>query len=111
MNKLKLLFLTIFRKILSPIFILALSEPSIRKGKENAFTLVKISKVNSSFGLSVNCQIPYQLIDVTIGDYTYISGNSVISFTDIGKFCSIGPNFLCGWGIHPLNGISTSPVF
>ena len=31
--------------------------------------------------------------------------------TEIGKFCSIGPNFICGWGIHPLNGISTSPMF
>lgn len=30
---------------------------------------------------------------------------------NIGKYCSIGPNFLCGWGIHPLNGISTSPMF
>ena len=29
----------------------------------------------------------------------------------IGKFCSIGPNFLCGWGIHPTNGLSTSPMF
>ena len=37
--------------------------------------------------------------------------NSFISTTTIGKFCSIGPNFICGWGIHPLNGISTSPMF
>ncbi len=46
-----------------------------------------------------------------IGDYTYISVNSCISLTDIGKFCSIGPNFFCGWGIHPTDGISTSPLF
>ena len=31
--------------------------------------------------------------------------------TKIGKFCSIGPNFFCGWGVHPTNGISTSPMF
>jgi acetyltransferase-like isoleucine patch superfamily enzyme len=30
---------------------------------------------------------------------------------NIGKFCSIGPNFLCGWGIHPLNTVSTNPMF
>ncbi|WP_244153800.1 CatB-related O-acetyltransferase [Flavobacterium xinjiangense] len=37
--------------------------------------------------------------------------NSSISYATIGKFCSIGPNMVCGWGIHPLQGISTSPVF
>lgn len=31
--------------------------------------------------------------------------------TEIGKFCSIGPNFFCGWGVHPMDGISTSPMF
>ena len=53
----------------------------------------------------------YQVIDSMIGDYTYIARNSYVQKTEIGKFCSIGPNFLCGWGIHPLNGISTSPCF
>lgn len=46
-----------------------------------------------------------------IGDYTYIAMNSFISWTTIGKFCSIGPNLVCGWGIHPTNGISTAPMF
>ncbi|WP_227699043.1 CatB-related O-acetyltransferase [Spirosoma radiotolerans] len=31
--------------------------------------------------------------------------------TDIGKFCSIGPNVVSGMGIHPTNGISTHPAF
>ena len=53
----------------------------------------------------------YHISQSKIEDYTYISQNSFISMTTIGKFCSIGPNFLCGWGIHPLNGISTSPMF
>ena len=54
---------------------------------------------------------PYSVSDTTIGDYTYIAPNSHISKTNIGKYCSIGPNLLCGWGIHPTNGISTSPMF
>lgn len=66
-----------------------------------------------------NCEISkksvvfprYYLINVEINDYSYISGNSRISNTKIGKFCSIGPNLTSGWGIHPINGISTSPVF
>ncbi len=54
---------------------------------------------------------PFNLRSVTVGDYSYLSKNSTIVLTEIGKFCSIGPNFLCGWGIHPINGISTSPMF
>jgi len=54
---------------------------------------------------------PYQICDSTISAYTYIASYSKISQTSIGKFCSIGPHFLCGWGIHPTNGISTAPMF
>jgi len=51
------------------------------------------------------------LDNVTVGKGTYIAQNSIIFNASIGKFCSIGPNLVCGWGIHPTNGISTSPVF
>ena len=54
---------------------------------------------------------PHFIIDSKIGKHTYISKNAIITLTEIGKFCSIGPNLLCGWGIHPINGISTSPMF
>lgn len=49
--------------------------------------------------------------DSTIGRGSYVGRNAAISMTDIGRFCSIGPNLVCGWGIHPLHGISTSPCF
>ena len=54
---------------------------------------------------------PAHIKDSDIDDYTYISTNAYISETHIGKYCSIGPNLFCGWGIHPTNGISTSPMF
>lgn len=54
---------------------------------------------------------PYHLHDVVVGDYTYIRPNAWISMASIGKFCSIGPWFRCGGGIHPIEGISTSPMF
>lgn len=54
---------------------------------------------------------PESLYKVTIGKGTYIAPKAIITITTIGNFCSIGPNFLCGWGIHPLEGITTSPVF
>ena len=56
-------------------------------------------------------QQPYKIKNSEIGRGTYISSNSFISIVKIGKYCSIGPNFLCGWGIHPTNGLSTSPMF
>ena len=40
-----------------------------------------------------------------------IAQNAYISMTTIGKFCSIGPGVVCGWGIHPTNGLSTHPMF
>lgn len=60
---------------------------------------------------TVKINEPSSISDVQIGDYTYIAVHSTISMTSIGKFCSIGPSLLCGWGIHPLNGISTHPMF
>ena len=54
---------------------------------------------------------PCFISDCRISSYTYIASNSNISNTKIGKFCSIGKNFSCGLGIHPINGISTSPMF
>jgi virginiamycin A acetyltransferase len=54
---------------------------------------------------------PYNIYKTTIGKGSYIARNAFISFCEIGKYCSIGPNVICGWGIHPTNGLSTSPVF
>lgn len=54
---------------------------------------------------------PFNVFNSKIGRYTYISINSRISNTTIGNFCSVGPNFLCGWGIHPTDFISTHPMF
>lgn len=57
--------------------------------------------------LSHDCTVT----DIDLGSYSYIAEQSVVSYTSIGKFCSIGPGFLCGYGSHPLNYVSTSPVF
>ena len=54
---------------------------------------------------------PSHIFNTNIGNYTYIATNAHISETEIGKFCSVGPNLVCGWGIHPINGISTHPMF
>ncbi|HBG71557.1 MAG TPA: chloramphenicol acetyltransferase [Bacteroidales bacterium] len=66
---------------------------------------------SSKKGKHTKIDIPSHVRNADIGDYTYVSMNSWINNTRIGKFCSIGPNLLCGWGVHPTQGISTSPMF
>jgi len=49
--------------------------------------------------------------EVSIGRYTYIANQALIGMTEIGRFCSIGPGLICGYGDHPADFASTSPVF
>jgi acetyltransferase-like isoleucine patch superfamily enzyme len=88
-----------------------LNAPIIPKGKTVGYSLVRSEKANTHLGKCVKVYPPYFLHDVQLGDYSYVSKNSTISRCMIGKFCSIGPNFCCGLGIHPTNGISTAPMF
>lgn len=84
---------------------------NILEDEENNWFLLKSKKTNFSLGKNTQIYKPYRVDNLEAGNYTYVSGNSVISNTKIGKFCSIGPNFICGWGIHPTNGLSTAPMF
>lgn len=97
----------------------------IRNPFINAYRLLKVATKykkmhwNNLVSNISDCKIHKQtriynnhyLRNVTIERGTYIGYNALISNTSIGKFCSIGPNLSCGWGIHPIHGISTSPVF
>ena len=72
---------------------------------------IMLEMKDTKVGSNVRIYRPAHINDCEIGDYTYISKNANISMTHIGNFCSIGPNLFCGWGIHPTNGLSTSPFF
>ncbi len=93
--------------------ILKLFAPRLFYIENNEVEVRSLGKNISDSFISLKSKIfgPAQIGASSIGDYTYISKNAQISLTEIGKFCSIGPNFCCGWGIHPVNGISTSPMF
>ncbi len=55
-----------------------------------------------------NCEISTS----KIGLLSYICAGSVIRFTYIGRFCSIGRNLQTGLGMHPTNTfVSTHPAF
>jgi len=99
------------RNFLQKIIIWVFPELYSLKSKEYDFTKLRSWHNNVKRGENVRIDTVSLLSDVEIGDYSYLSDNSVVSNTNIGKFCSIGPNFFCGWGLHPTHGISTSPVF
>lgn len=88
-----------------------LDAPEFPEGKTVGYSLVRSEKADCSLGDHTRVYPPFFLHHVTLGDYSYIARNAQISNCIIGKFCSIGPNCCCGLGIHPTNGISTSPMF
>lgn len=45
------------------------------------------------------------------GAYSYVNEDSKMGGVAIGRFSSIGPQFVCGYGEHPTDFVSTSPVF
>ncbi len=69
--------------------------------------LIINSKIDKNAVVRNNCRI-YRS---SIGRFTYITRNSLIQNTDIGAFCSISENVNIGLPSHPIEMISTSPVF
>lgn len=51
-----------------------------------------------------------QMVNSTIGRYSYAYECKIIC-ADIGSFCSIAPHAVIGGGAHPVDWVSTSPVF
>ena len=99
------------RYYLQKLFGLILNSPIIPKGKTMGYSLVKSERANSTLEEHTKVYPPFFLHNVHLGAYSYIAKNSSVSNCEIGKYCSIGPNFCCGLGIHPIHGISTSPMF
>jgi acetyltransferase-like isoleucine patch superfamily enzyme len=52
-----------------------------------------------------------EVLNSSVGPFTYIQKNTVILWSEIGPFCSISENCYIGLPNHPLNMVSTSPVF
>jgi acetyltransferase-like isoleucine patch superfamily enzyme len=46
-----------------------------------------------------------------IDSYSYIGTNCDFARTNMGAFCSVGPEVICGVGTHPTNHVSTYPGF
>ncbi|WP_434037636.1 CatB-related O-acetyltransferase [Formosa sp. 4Alg 33] len=98
-------------KVLKSILFRYLPETRVLFDKDVNWKLLKNTTYNFKLATTAKVNGPYYIVDTTIGDYSYVSPNSHIDKTEIGKFCSIGPNLISGWGIHPTHGISTHPMF
>lgn len=88
-----------------------LPELKMLKDRTFHFDWLQSTLTNTEMEQQVRLYEPYDISDSKIGRYTYIAKNSHISNTTIGRFCSIGPNLICGWGVHPTSFLSTHPMF
>lgn len=75
--------------------------------KISIFTLIEDSHIDPTIAILRGSRVYCS----TIQKYTYISDHCWIINTTIGSFCSIASNVMIGGGKHPLNFVSTSPVF
>ena len=107
MNKIKKAIIIVGRKILRYF----LQREMYVFDQDIDWDYINLNLIETKVGENVKIYKPSFINKSEIGDNTYISTNAKISLTVIGKYCSIGPNLFCGWGIHPTNGISTSPMF
>jgi acetyltransferase-like isoleucine patch superfamily enzyme len=69
-----------------------------------------VAKKNSIIDSKARVGNGAQIVNSTIGKYSYVYESRVIN-TIIGKYCSIAPECSIGGGKHPIEWVSTSPVF
>lgn len=69
------------------------------------------SILNSKIDKSAKIYSGTEFYNSSIGRYSYIGYDSEVHSCDIGSFCSIANGFVVGGAKHPMNWVSTSPVF
>lgn len=71
----------------------------------------RVELFGSSVGEHVRLQPQVSLVDATLGRCSYIGRETRLNRVEAGSFVSIGPRCLLGYGEHPSDLLSTSPVF
>ncbi len=73
----------------------------------------RLAFVNNSSNVSKRAKVNrfVKLNNVQIDAYSYVGPSSELTNCKIGKFCSISSRVIVGLGTHPINFISTSPIF
>lgn len=73
----------------------------------SVFSRVEYSKVSPKAKIWRFAKLDHAVI----GDYSYIGPKARVVHATVGKFCSIANETCIGMGTHPLNHISSSPIF
>ena len=68
---------------------------------------VYASKIDRSAAVRHGCR----LYNCSLGRYSYVTRNCLLQNTEIGSFCSVAENCVIGMPSHPIDFVSTSPVF
>ena len=63
---------------------------------------------NCTLGAYVEVGARAQLLEVSMGDYSYVVNDSDIAYANIGKFCSIASHVRINPGDHPMERVSQS---
>jgi len=70
------------------------------------------SVIDCTFGRDVVLSDGDDIYMSSLGDHSYVAAHTSICWTDIGRFCSVGPNTFIGMAQHPARGfVSTHPIF
>lgn len=67
--------------------------------------------INSQIHKTAKINSGATIVDSTIGCYTYTCYDDEIVNCEIGQFCSISDDVIIGGAEHPIDWVSTSPVF
>lgn len=67
--------------------------------------------INSQIHKSSKVESGSHIVNSTFDRHSFCGYNCEIINTDIGSFCSIANNVIIGGGMHPMEWVSTSPVF
>lgn len=68
---------------------------------------IKNSAILKTSKITAGCNI----VDSNIGRYSYVGYDTSVNNVEIGNFCSIAGGCSIGGASHPMDWISTSPVF
>lgn len=75
--------------------------------KTSLFVFITQSQIHPTAAILRRTRIYWSII----GRYSYVADHCWIIKAEIGNFCSIANNVMIGGGRHPVDFVSTSPVF
>lgn len=66
---------------------------------------------NSKIDKTSKVRFKSLVVGSNIGKHSYVAENSTVLYCDIGSFCSVASSCVIGGASHPIDWVSTSPVF